>query len=377
MRSVGAAGWSQHGYFGLTAKTFGNPTGASSGDGGVPPPVSAAENAAAFALGAGNGGLLLLGFLGATSAAVFTASRFNAVFDALAAQADTPAPSLDNGLGPPAAFTDGIFVTADGDGTIANTADNGATWQAAINPGGAVINGPYGVTFDGVNNRVMLSDTNSTNIFVSVNSAPLNLSSSATGAANPVGPVAYKGFGGITLALEQGGGAGPQVWKSTDGGAIWTAVSPSPFVGNAGFFVGFGNTRWLSVGAEAGTGNLQTSVSTDDGTTWSAAATLPGSSASGSNPVSVATDNAGNWVIINNAGGGVGPANYWISNDDGVSFAAPGLFAAQGGAPAGGLVFSGGQWCAVWFDPTQSFNFLATSADGRAWAAGPNITEPA
>ena len=33
MRSVGAAGWSQHGYFGLHAQTFGNPDGASSGGG--------------------------------------------------------------------------------------------------------------------------------------------------------------------------------------------------------------------------------------------------------------------------------------------------------------------------------------------------------
>lgn len=45
MRSLGPAGWAQHGFFGLGAKTFGNPGGALSGDGyfvngqgGGPPP---------------------------------------------------------------------------------------------------------------------------------------------------------------------------------------------------------------------------------------------------------------------------------------------------------------------------------------------------
>jgi hypothetical protein len=33
MRSCGPAGWSSHGYYGFTAKTFGNPMGATSGDG--------------------------------------------------------------------------------------------------------------------------------------------------------------------------------------------------------------------------------------------------------------------------------------------------------------------------------------------------------
>lgn len=37
MRAVGPAGWSSHGYFGRQAKTFGNPLGASSGDGGTNP----------------------------------------------------------------------------------------------------------------------------------------------------------------------------------------------------------------------------------------------------------------------------------------------------------------------------------------------------
>jgi len=37
MRSLGPAGWASHGFFGFRAKTFGNPTGATSGNGGPQP----------------------------------------------------------------------------------------------------------------------------------------------------------------------------------------------------------------------------------------------------------------------------------------------------------------------------------------------------
>jgi len=38
VRAIGPAGWSSHGFFGFRAKTFGNPSGATSGNGGVTPP---------------------------------------------------------------------------------------------------------------------------------------------------------------------------------------------------------------------------------------------------------------------------------------------------------------------------------------------------
>jgi hypothetical protein len=373
MRSVGAAGWSQHGYFGLTAKTFGNPTGASSGDGGVPTPGGGPENAVIGQFVAGNGGILMGGFLGATSSTQFTAVRFNTVFDNLATQADTPIANLANGV----VFTwfaNGNFIIQDGSGTLANDFGDGLAWALAINPDGASAGNPYGLAFDVLHGKVVLADQNSTNIYTSANTTPLTLAASATTALAPFGSVGYRGTG-VLLAAETGGGAGPQIWQSTDGGATWAAVAASPFVGSAGTFIGFGATQWLALGGAPATGALQYSVSTDDGVTWSAAVDLPGDISSGGDAVSVATDGANNWVILNNSLGGT-PGAYWVSNDDGSTWVAPGTFTAQSGTVPGSLIHDGAEWLASWLDATGEFNFLSSSVDGRTWSVGPAVREP-
>jgi hypothetical protein len=371
VRSIGPAGWASHGFFGFKAKTFGNPTGATSGDGGVTPP-GGPEPAFADSLAFGNGGYMLTGFFGVLSSTQFTAVRFNTVFDDLATQADDPVGNLANGVNL-VFFAAGNFVGVDGNQTIANDAGDGTAWALAINPDGAAVNGPYAIAFDLLHGKFLIGDQNSTNIYASNNTTPLTLGAEATGATFPIACIGTKGNTGITLAIEQGGGAIPQVWKSTDG-ETWAAVASAPFVGNAGFFVGFGETRWLALGGEASTGVLQFATSTDDGSTWTAAADLPGSVPSGAGaPGGVATSNGGVWVVFNNASQGA-PAAYWVSSDDGQTWTAPGTFTQQ--SASFGILWDGAQFVGLFLDPTETFSFLATSPTGETWTVGPTVMEP-
>lgn len=375
MRAIGPAGWSSHGFFGFEAKTFGNPSGSTSGDGHLVPPGGGPENAIAIQFAAGLGGFMMGGFQGATSSTQFTAIRFNTVFANLATQADTPISNLADGIGN-VFFANGNFIVGDSDGTIANDMGDGLAWALAINPAGAAFPSGtgYALTFDVVHDTVILSDNNSTNIYTTPNTTPLTLTANATGAVTKIGAVAYKGTGGLTLAQEQGGGSGAQIWQSTDGGTTWAAVAAAPFAANNGQFIGFGQTQWVAVGGNALTSALATSNSTDDGATWSAPFVLPGGQADGTFlECSAATDGAGNWVIISTS---PQTPNYWVSSDDGGTWTAPNLFTAQGGAIAGNLIRSGAQWLAIWWDPTQSFSFLATSVDGRSWTPVGNVREP-
>jgi len=304
-----------------------------------------------------------------------TAVRINASLNALAAQADnvisvlTPQSGVLNVY-----YAAGNWIASDGT-LVASSSDNGAIWAAALSTGGGTINTAYGLIRDDVNDMVIAADsTNTGGVLVSNSVNPLNLTAVAV-STSEIGSVGYKGAGtGITLAVAGPGGADNGViYKSTDGGAVWAQVGQVTFV-NAGGFIGFGQTHWLSVGT-SGTagGQVQVSLSTDDGTTWTAPTTLPGSN-NNSAAIAIATDGAGRWVIT---GANAPPDNYWVSTDDGVTWSSPNDFATQDGAGPGRVIWNptAGQFQAAWIAAGGGSQFLSTSTDGLHWTVGPTITD--
>jgi hypothetical protein len=372
MRAIGPAGWSSHGFFGFRAKTFGNPTGATSGNGS---PVTNTVDAFIDQLAVGGGNVLIAGIYPSVGNPV-TAVRLNASLDALATQADMPISVFipENGVFQ-AFYAAGDWIATDGT-NIASSNNNAETWNLAVSTAGGTINNQYSLVYDDLNGAAIMADsTNTGGVLVSTTLNPLNLSSVAVSASSIIGAVGYKGGAtGITLAVAGPGGADNGfVYKSTNGGGAWTQVGAVGFT-NAGNFIAFGETHWLSIGT-SGTGGaqVQVSLSTDDGTTWTGPAALPGAN-NNSAAVGAATNGAGLWVIV---GANAPPDNYWVSGNDGLTWSSPNAFTAQAGSGPGRVIWNPttGQFQAVWSDPTETFQFVSTSNDGIHWVAGPTITD--
>jgi hypothetical protein len=358
------AGWSTRGYFGSGIRVFGNPGGALEGDGYfVPGQGTGPQPAFVGQLAASAAGFLLGGF--STVAETFTATRFNAALDPLAEQGDLPIANMSDGIN--FVFSvPGRFVAQDFNGIIADSSNEGVSWALATNPGSGVINSAYGLSYDDAADTVFFGD-NLGGVEWAPNASPLVFTGNLISSVG-IACVGYKGPGtGIELCIDNLS----VVYKSTSGGVGWAAVGAVGFEENATSFIGFGQTHWLAVGS-SGSGGVQFQLSTDDGATWTSIAAFPGPNNLGA-AASVATDGAGNWVVISLS---EPPDNYWVSNDDGVTWVSPNLFSAQFGPEQGSLVFHGGQWNVVWNDPTDTLNFLSSSADGRAWTVGPTVTEP-
>lgn len=319
-----------------------------------------ALNANASMLVSGSGGFLLTGFV-LTNNESKGATRFNTTFLALAQlTTDTLVAGFDGHNIPNAFAVPGRFVIFDLSGHVADST-NGVTWT--LGTGGVTPGESYSYIYDDLNAKIIVA-TGGNSVIRSANVSPLAF----TTVAIPVSfaGLGYKGAGtGITL-----GQGGSNVYKSTDGGATWVSVGATAFATST--YIIRGQTQWLAFG-DNGT-SLQYSISTNDGTTWTAPTTFPGANNLSNAFCSIATDGAGNWVVI---GDGLPPDNYWVSTNDGTTFTSPNLFSAQGGIPSSSstLINSGGNWLAAWSDPTQKFMFLATSPDGKTWTKGSNIID--
>jgi hypothetical protein len=330
-----------------------------------------AVNAQLTQLAQGQGGYLASGFFPVTGPSV-AAVRFNVTFNSIAAPPDTTIPgfgsvSIDNCFHVP-----GRFIALDS-GDIADSSD-GATWTLGSGLNSNIIDSSYALVYDDLHSVIVAAiSVTGGDIAIAPNASPVTFTQHLGVVAESMGCLGYKGPGtGIILGIcGPGGGSAGQVFKSTNGGTTWTHVSTLNFgSSNAGYFVGFGVSHWLAIGDD-GTFSKY-ALSTDDGATWSAPADFPNSGGSTVTVRAIATDGAGNWVVISN---GTPPDNYWVSNNDGVTWTSPNLFSAQGGMQNGSLLWNGSQWLGAWSDPTQAFNILASSADGRTWTVGPTVTE--
>lgn len=367
MRAIGPAGWASHGYFGFGAKTFGNPGGATSGNGyfvpgGVTPArQNAIGNAIAFHDIEGN---FLLGGFTAVDSTVFTATRVNVAFLPLASQVDNPLPGAD--------FGGAVYqVYAVPTGFIAIDANNdigfstvGVTWNRCTTSGVAA-NGVQCVAGDEVHHTLCYVDLN-TSIWVSPDSGTPNFATQGTGIVAAFPPLAAKGSGSGILLITDGSG---DIYQSTDGGLTWVQVGTIQN-GWVVEFLGFGVSQWLAIGTDGG-GLVQFSVSTDDGATWTVPAALPGANNQDTGFVVAASDRANGWFVGNATA--ASPDNYWVSNDDGSTWVSPNLLTNRAWFS---VAFGRGDYCALVPDPTFSFTYLVTSGDGRTWTKGPNVTEP-
>lgn len=320
-------------------------------------------------IAAGHGGVLMVGMFLSPSNESKTAARFNTHFEGLALQKDDLVSTNQAEFS--SAFWSGTrFVCLDFDG-VAYDSTNGVNFTTGTNPSLDYPTQGYRLTTNTVHNTVAYIGTNDPGrIYVSPLASPLDFNGGTEVDSGGLGCIGTRADTGVMLAV--GFGTNPNVWKSTDGGTTWAMVGSPGFV-DSGVFVGYGATQWLTIGTQ-GSSPLYFSVSTDDGTTWSAPQSMPSMSGNVFASGAIATDGAGNWVAI---GLGAPPDNYWVSTDDGSSWISPNLFAAgdQFGVIPGLLTWDGAKWCAVFSNSDFSANFVSTSTDGQNWDVGPIIID--
>lgn len=327
-------------------------------------------------IAAGNGGVLMAGFFLEPTTESKTATRFSVLFEALAQVVKDNLVSGNRAEMATVIWITGRFVAFDFDGNCYEST-NGVDFTAASNPSGDFPGGAYQIAFDDTNNTVVYSGFNEASaVYVSDNVTPLSFSDAIEVDAALVGAIASRPGSGVLVLLGGGrnGGTNPNVWQSTDGGNTWAMIGAQPFE-NCGEGLLYGTTQYLAMGS-LGTGGpiVQYSLSTDDGATWTPATSFPGP---GNSAVvaAMATDGAGNWVVI---GGSDPPDNYWVSSDDGTTFTSPNLFdpSLQDGSAPGLLVWDGHKWCAVWSNADDSADFVSVSNDGgNTWDVGPTIID--
>lgn len=144
------------------------------------------------------------------------------------------------------------------------------------------------------------------------------------------------------------------VWKSTDGGLIWTNISTLPFGAGRVASIVFGKTIWLATIGNA----AQIAISSDGGATWTLI-DVTGLAVDAN--VFAATDGAGTWLLASDAGG---TSNIAFSNGN----AADGTWAVPIVAPnqgaSWGILWDGAQFVFSMFNAAGSDTRIVTTPDG-------------
>lgn len=299
--------------------------------------------------------------------------RHAATVNALATAANIPLSSIGFSGEAGAAFAlGGMYVVGDFNGNVATSVD-GDSWVAASGVGGisALQDTPNGACFDDANNKVILTTIAGVSgnqlITATPGSGVVLFSIHGPAVATGVASVACRTGSGVVLALLQGGG---QIWKSTDGGATWAMVHTELFttpIHNTYTIVWTG-TQWVAFGGD--NTNVLQAISTNDGATWTPAA----SNGMPDNPlVQIGSDGVGRLVAVLNE---VSPDVYWVSNDNGSTWTNPALFTAYGDNGCRGVIWDGTQWSISFENESFSAEFFATSPDGQNFTPGPNIVNP-
>lgn len=172
---------------------------------------------------------------------------------------------------------------------IIRSTDNGLSWSTVTNP---ISTNWNSVTNDGNGNYVAVANTSANiQIISSSDSGATWTDRSFTAAPTDNNLLDVSTDGTTWIATGQGG----TIYKSTDAGVSWTAITSTPFGTNAVDFIqgvcNFNGT-WIIVGKDTvfGITSVAISRSTDSGVTWSSFITNPGSNLTGSPRIGVGGD---------------------------------------------------------------------------------------
>lgn len=235
MRSLGPAGWAAHGFFGFRAKTFGNPGGATSGDGsfngggGAPPGMTFTNR--------GN----------VTGGVPFVAAASDLLGNTLAVDQNT-----------------NVWRSTDGGVTWANVGQMTATpdttaFGSLVQAAGTWIYGYQGSTV-----------FRSTNLGTTWTAVVTNATAPASG-SDPEGAISTDGAGNWVVLTNVGGTLVDGYAVSHDDGVIWAAPGISPVGNIAGVGMLWDGHQFVAtIFPGGGFVDIVTSL---DGATWSSIAT--------------------------------------------------------------------------------------------------------
>lgn len=249
MRSLGPAGWSDRGFFGLTAKTFGNPMGASRGGGAWtdattdPLPPNARRDAGNNINGPNQGGGGRAGHAWIARTIATTATTFASNVCAgggAAVLVDGNGEfwrSTDGGItwtnigvtfagaAITIGYSDGVFIAINGAGTGRRSIDGGLTWAAT---GATHSSGPPTLASDGAGSWIA-AITNST-VFqrsISANNGTTWTQEGSQGSGTFIPSAIYDGTQYITTGVAQPSGDSVIATLPTPAG-VWTFTTIAP-----------------------------------------------------------------------------------------------------------------------------------------------------
>jgi len=365
------------GYFGLGARTFGNPLGATAGNGrsSFGPGGGAGGQPGGGGSGGNNPAFLNNFFRKGAGAYIATVEsdgvhvtqatvRAAGSANGLATATNRAISQLSgSGLGALGIFfANGCYVVGDASHQVATSADF-VTWHLTN-----WATGDFALTalaaYDDAHNSLIVGSTtvgtSASTLFIGTPAA--NVVWNGIGLppifTNFISAIACRPGTGVALAIDLDG----KVGQSTDGGLTWALVHD--FGVSSAYSLAYGSTGWIAVQAAGGGGTTaEVFRSTDDGATWSVPVAV---NIAFSSENAFGTDGAGNCFMIS---GAAGADNYAISSNDGVSWSIPNNTNNGGWLCKNAYFDSATSLQLNLFDPTQTTSFMVSSADG-----GSNLT---
>jgi hypothetical protein len=268
MRSIPRAGWAAHGFFGFAAKTFGNPSGATSGDGALIPPGPPAVTPVVWTFRAQptSGGAPVYAMASDDSGRTILVDTSGAV------QISTDGGHTWNGAGVISPFTiftgspRGMLVASDGVWILSGANSVGSAFLRSID------NGTTWIPITGVASAL---GTNGAGTWVSTPAdAPLppasyqisstnGLTWASTGVTTIAGeymlPILWNGTDFVLFSVDATTGTIPTIWTSPDA-ATWTGFPSNTSVENWGFALLAGGNYYVTDQQAA---NVYTGASVD------------------------------------------------------------------------------------------------------------------